>query len=183
MKAKNNLHNELYQIVVSKRELYYQLDRCYMQRNLLKLLTSAVDGETYRRLLTLVGVKFEFVCSLNYVSKSDGKKRLRKPPEKTYERLFDGYCESAEECRMRIGCDRERAEAIFKKYSAVKKYCVKMLATTSEENYAAEFVGILDFVARNDVFPETEFSAVTGQPLALRTATEAVVCDDYDMRW
>ncbi len=179
---RKNLHDELYQIIVSKKELYYQLDRFCLHDNLIKLFSVTVDSEEYRRLLTLVSVKLELIGSFNYVSKKDGEKELRKPLENTYKRLFDGYCESLDECKMRIGSDDNIvAEKIFNKYKAVKYYCVKMLATTIEQNYAAEFAGILDYVAKNNVFLETEFSEFCGFPVLLQKQVEKFNWDIFDI--
>lgn len=181
---KKNLHDELYQIILSKKELYYQLDRFCLHDNLIKLFSVTVDSEEYRRLLTIVSVKLELIGSFNYVSKARGEKELRKPPENTYKSLFDGYCESIDECKYRIQSDDEvLAEKIFNKYKAIKYYCVKMLATTSEQNYAAEFAGILDYVAKNDVFSETEFNNITGCPEILRKQIEQFDWRKYDIHW
>lgn len=179
---KYNLHNELYQIIVSKKELYWWLGRCNLQQNLMKFLSAVVDSEEYRRLLTLVAVKFEFIGSLNYVSKADEQKQLKKPPQKTYRRFFEDYCESLSECKMRIGSgDSAVTEKIFGKYRAVQYYCTPMLSTTNEQNYAAEFAGILDYVARHDEFPETEFSVVSGLPILLHNELRKFNWDIFDI--
>lgn len=71
-----NLHNEMHQIIVSKRELYYQFDNFSEQDNLLALFSCRPDCADYNRILNLLGAKFELIGSFNYVSKVGGKEHL-----------------------------------------------------------------------------------------------------------
>ena len=57
---------------------------------------------------------------------------------------------------------------MFKKYRAVRYYITPMLGTTLQKNYTADFMSILDYVAKNDNFPETTFNSYTCFPEILR---------------
>lgn len=165
-----NLHTEMHQIILSKKELYWQLNNFDIQDHLFDLFTTDKNSHKYARLLNLLGVKFELIGAFNYVSKVGGEKHLAKPPISTYYRyIFDSYCESAEEVRTKIYTySPEHREMLFKKYRAVRYYITPMLATTSEQNYTAMFMGILDYVAKNDDFPETTFDGDFCYPDVLR---------------
>lgn len=164
------LHNEMHQIIVSKKELYWQLDNFDIQDHLFELFTSNINSEKYTRLLNLLGVKFELIGAFNYISKVGGEKHLAKPPISTYYRyIFDNYCESVEEVRTKIYTySPEYREMLFKKYRAVRYYITPMLATTKEQNYTAMFMGVLDYVAKNDNFPKTSFDGAFCYPDVLR---------------
>ena len=173
----SNLHNEMHQIIVSKKELYWQLRNFDIQENLFKLFIVDKNSHKYAKLLNLLGVKFELIGAFNYISKVGGERHLVKPPIGTYYRyIFDNYCEHVDEVRTEAypykeGKDdfsKEEKEKLFKKYRAVRYYITPMLATTTEQNYTAIFMGILDYVAKNDDFPETSFSSITGFPEVLR---------------
>ena len=169
-KKHNNLHNEMHQIIVSKKELYWQLRNFDIQDNLFDFFTTDTNNPEYTRLLNLLGVKLELVGAFNYISKVGGERHLVKPPISTYYRyIFDNYCESADEVGLKIyAYSPEYREMLFKKYRAVRYYITPMLVATSEQNYTAIFMGILDYVAKNDDFPETSFSSITGFPEVLR---------------
>ena len=169
-KSWSNLHKDMHQIIVSKKELYYQLNNFDIQDNLFNFFTADINSHEYVRLLNLLGVKFELIGAFNYISKVGGERHLVKPPISTYYRyVFDNYCESSDEVGLKIYTySPEYREMLFKKYRAVRYYTTPMLATTSEQNYTAIFMGILDYVAQNDDFPETTFNQVTGFPEVLR---------------
>ncbi len=169
-KSWSYLHNEMHQIIVSKKELYWQLNNFEVQDHLFDLFTADKNSHKYARLLNLLGVKFELIGAFNYVSKVGGEKHLVKPPISTYYRyIFDNYCESADEIRLKIYTySNEYREMLFKKYRAVRYYITPMLMATSEQNYTPTFMGILDYVAKNDDFPKTSFSSTTGYPEVLR---------------
>lgn len=163
-----SLHSEMYQIVVSRDELYRQFMQFGQNENLFNFLMADKDSSEYKRLLNLLGVKFELIGSFNYVSKASGRKSLAKPPIKTYYRyIFDNFCESVEECMSFIP-NEEVANKVFDKYRAIRYYLTPMLASISEQSYTPDFMGILDYVARNDNFPVTTFHSITGFPETLR---------------
>ena len=165
----HHLHTEMHQIIVSKKELYWQLNNFDIQDHLFDLFTTDKNSHKYARLLNLLGVKFELIGAFNYVSKVGGEKHLAKPPINTYYRyIFDNYCESAEEVRTKYTYSPEYREMLFKKYRAVRYYITPMLATTKEQNYTAMFMGILDYVAKNDDFPESTFDGAFCYPDVLR---------------
>ena len=85
-KKHNNLHNEMHQIIVSKKELYYQLNNFDIQDNLFDFFTADKNSHEYVRLLNLLGVKFELIGAFNYISKVGGERHLVKPPISTYYR-------------------------------------------------------------------------------------------------
>lgn len=176
-----SLHSEMYQIVVSRDELYRQLMQFGQNENLFNFLKADKNSSEYTRLLNLLSVKFELIGSFNYVSKASGRKSLAKPPIKTYYRyIFDNFCESVEECMSFIP-NEEVANKVFDKYRAMRYYLTPMLATTSEQNYTAIFMGILDYVAQNDDFPETSFNQVTGFPEVLRGKVKDFDWWDHDV--
>ena len=178
-----NLHNEMHQIIVSKKELYWQLNNFDIQDHLFEFFASNINSEKYTRLLNLLGVKFELIGAFNYVSKVGGEKHLAKPPINTYYRyIFDDYCESVEEVRTKIYTYLpEYREMLFKKYRAVRYYITPMLATTSEQNYTAMFMGVLDYVAKNDEFPKTTFNGAFCYPDALRDKVKDFDWWDHDV--
>lgn len=177
------LHNEMHQIIVSKKELYWQLRNFDIQDNLFNFFTADKNSHKYARLLNLLGVKFELIGAFNYISKVGGERHLVKPPIGTYYRyIFDNYCESADEVGQKIyAYSPEYREMLFKKYRAVRYYTAPMLVATSEQNYTAIFMGILDYVAQNDNFPETTFSSTTGFPEALRDKVKNFDWWDHDV--
>ena len=179
----HHLHTEMHQIIVSKKELYWQLDNFDIQDNLFDFFTSDKNSHKYARLLNLLGVKFELIGAFNYVSKVGGEKHLAKPPISTYYRyIFDNYCESADEVGLKIYTySPEDREMLFKKYRAVRYYITPMLATTSEQNYTATFMGVLDYVAKNDDFPETTFDEAFQFPNVLRDKVKDFDWWDHDV--
>ena len=182
-KSWSNLHKDMYQIIVSKKELYYQLNNFDIQDNLFNFFTADKNSHEYVRLLNLLGVKFELIGAFNYISKVGGERHIVKPPIGTYYRyIFDNYCESADEVASKLYTySDEYREMLFQKYRAVRYYITPMLATTSEQNYTAIFMGILDYVAKNDDFPETSFNQVTGFPEALRGKVKDFDWWDHDV--
>ena len=178
-----NMHDEMHQIIVSKKELYWQLNNFYIQDHLFELFTTNRNTKEYDRLLNLLGVKFELIGAFNYVSKVGGEKHLVKPPIKTYYRyIFDDYCESADEVRQKIYTySPEYREMLFKKYRAVRYYITPMLATTMEQNYTAMFMDVLDYVAQNDDFPETTFDSAFQFPDVLRGKVKDFDWWDHDV--
>ena len=186
----HHLHTEMHQIIVSKKELYWQLRNFDIQENLFKLFIVDKNSHKYAKLLNLLGVKFELIGAFNYISKVGGERHLVKPPIGTYYRyIFDNYCEHVDEVRTEAypykeGKDnfsKEEKEKLFKKYRAVRYYTTPMLATMSEQNYTAIFMGILDYVAKNDDFPETSFNQVTGFPEVLRGKVKDFDWRDHDV--
>ena len=178
-----NMHDEMHQIIVSKKELYWQLNNFDNQSHLFDLFTTDMNSPEYTRLLNLLGVKFELIGAFNYVSKVGGEKHLAKPPISTYYRyIFDNYCESVEEVRTKIYTySPEYREMLFKKYRAVRYYITPMLATTSEQNYTAMFMGILDYVAKNDDFPKSSFDGAFCYPDILRDKVKDFDWWDHDV--
>ncbi len=178
-----NLHTEMHQIIVSKKELYWQFYNFDIQDHLFELFTTDKNSPEYTRLLNLLGVKFELIGAFNYVSKVGGEKHLAKPPISTYYRyIFDNYCESVEEVRTKIYTySPEDREMLFKKYRAVRYYITPMLATTKEQNYTAMFMGILDYVAKNDDFPKTTFDGAFCYPDVLRDKVKDFDWWDHDV--
>lgn len=178
-----NLHKELYQIIVSKKELYWQLDNFFIQDNLLYFFTLDKNSHEYTRLLNLLGVKFELIGSFNYISKTNGKKHLTKPPIKTYYRkIFDDYCESSLEISLGVPpCSNEYKAVLFTKYRAVRYYITPMLATTSEQNYTAMYMEILDYVAKNDYYPQSSFDNQFHFPDALRDKIRHFAWQKHDV--
>ena len=67
------MHDEMHQIIVSKKELYWQLNNFYIQDHLFELFTTNRNTKEYDRLLNLLGVKFELIGAFNYVSKVGGE--------------------------------------------------------------------------------------------------------------
>ena len=49
-----NMHDEMHQIIVSKKELYWQLNNFYIQDHLFELFISDINSEKYTRLLNLL---------------------------------------------------------------------------------------------------------------------------------
>ena len=179
-----NLHNEMHQIIVSKRELYYQFDNFSEQDNLLALFSCKPGCADYNRILNLLGAKFELIGSFNYVSKVGGKEHLKKPHIKTYyEKIFDRFCESPKEIGKHVYLygGEEQRDILYKKYRATRYYITPMLATINEQNYAAEFMSVLDYIAKNDNFPETTFSSDTAFPEVLREKVKEFDWWEYDI--
>ena len=178
-----NMHDEMHQIIVSKKELYWQLNNFDIQDHLFELFMTDKNSHKYARLLNLLGVKFELIGAFNYVSKVGGEKHLAKPPISTYYRyIFDDYCESVEEVRLKTRtCSKEQREMLFNKYRAIRYYITPMLATTSEQNYTAMFMGILDYVAKNDDFPKTKFDGDFCYPDILRDKVKDFDWWDHDV--
>jgi hypothetical protein len=56
-----------------------------------------------------------------------------------------------------------------------------MLATTSEQNYTAMFMGVLDYVAKNDDFPKTSFDGAFCYPDVLRDKVKDFDWWDHDV--
>ena len=178
----NNLHNEMHQIIVSKKELYWQLKNFDVQDHLFDLFMVDIHSGEYRRMLNLLGVKFELIGAFNYVSKVGGEKHLAKPKISTYYRyIFDDYCASVNEIRTNNPCSDEYRKMLFKKYRAVRYYITPMLATTNEQNYAAMFMGVLDYVAKNVDFPETTFDSAFQFPSILRNKVKNFDWWDHDV--
>ncbi len=85
---------------------------------------------------------------------------VAKPSRKCYERkLFDRYLGSLEEAQDRLNqlsrwCQGEKpvitAESLFRKYTAVKNACIRMLTSTREFYFVHEHKNIIDYIATHE---------------------------------
>lgn len=92
----------------------------------------------------------QFVASLVYPVRGAGRNSwgepyVTEPSVKTYEILFDGYCENLDECADRLkeifkennldqqNLTLEYVKKVFEKYSAIKRYTLPMLGYHSDD--------------------------------------------------
>lgn len=149
----DDLHHEICDVLLTKKELKYQLWNNWCQNNILKLLSvKNISNEESQCLLLMVGIKFEQISGYFYAGKDEnGNKIKKKLSKKDYEYiLFDAFIDSAEECAERLNTlDSVFAKTIFDRYIAIKRYIVQMVACVDEQYYACEFMEIVSYVLKN----------------------------------
>lgn len=187
MKINKNtiLYNENYQIIVSKKELYNQLNNFSIQDNLFELFYLKLACAKYKRVLNLLGVKFELISEFYYTSKSGGKKTFKKPSLRTYYKyVFDNYCKNLKDVGDKVFVySKDHREMLFKKYCAVRYYITPMLANTLGQKSTIDFMSILDFVAKNDTFPVTSFDNVSKFPNSLNDKVKEFDWWDHNVHY
>lgn len=155
-KPSKDLHCECYDVLLTKKELKYQLWNNWYQNNLLRLLSNKdISNEEKQHLLLMLGIKFEQISGFFYASKGQKKKLLAK--EYGYI-LFDAFIDSVEECSDRLNTtDMDFAKNIYQKYVAIKNCFVPLLATLEEQYYASEFVNTINHVLLKESFSQSDF--------------------------
>ena len=155
-KPSKDLHCECYDVLLTKKELKYQLWNNWCQNNLLKLLSDKdISNEEKQRSLLMLGIKFEQISGFFYVSKGQKKKLLAKEYEYI---LFDAFIDSVEECADRLNTtDMDFAKIVYQKYVAIKNYFVTLLSMIEEQYYASEFLHIISAVITKESFFQSEF--------------------------
>ena len=155
-KPSKDLHCECYDVLLTKKELKYQLWNNWWQNNLLKLLSDKdISNEEKQRLLIMLGIKLEQISGFFYDNKGQKKKFLAKEYEYI---LFDAFIDSIEECMDRLNTtDIDFANTVYQKYVAIKNCLVPLLSTIEEQYYASEFIHIINAVITKESFSQSEF--------------------------
>lgn len=171
-------------IVVTKKELYRQLLLdLHCGKLILRLLAAGKRHPRFDEWLTKLCYHLQLISSFVYFAPdqeegSSFRRRVAKLPAKKYEALiFDGYCETLEECRERLADIYNEDDCLtgdlsdpfvsrmFEKYCAVKRYTLPMLTNTSEFDYFSFFRYVLLYVVENDTYPEFPISSAYKYPL------------------
>ena len=155
-KPSKDLHCECYDVLLTKKELKYQLWNNWCQNNLLRLISvKDISYEEKQRLLLMLGIKFEQISGFFYAAKGQKKKLL----EKDYQDiLFTAFIDSVEECADRLNTtDMDFANTVYQKYVAIKNCLVPLLSTVDEQYYASEFIYIINAVITKESFSQSEF--------------------------
>lgn len=163
-KAKHLDYNE---IIVSKKELLYQLSESNSWDNLLQLLVYGRKHPDFEKLITLTSLKCEFLGSLVY---SDGSAVRRKLPLKIYlHELFEAGYEDTEELIDHIksmqqikqdyfDISSETAYRLYRKFLFVVYTCVPCIADETEIWWAGTYRHFIEYAIDHDSFsyPQTE---------------------------
>ena len=150
-------HEHLFQIIVSKEELKYQLQMAFRNENLIRCLVFGKDAPDYGERLLKACLKLQFIGSLFYPA---GRTETAKLPRRAYEALFDRYLDSEEEAGIRlrqIGADDSKAGELYQKYTSVKQHCLRMLSSERETYFAGEYREIIVYITACAEAPRAVF--------------------------
>ena len=153
-------HEHLLQLNVSKKELSYQLSMLQPNEDLIRCLAGGPEAPDYEIRLFMASLKLQFVGMMAYVEHGECMKKL---PPKEYEAVFDTYLDTMEEAESwlrRLGrpdADESSARSLLEKYMAVKRHCIRMLASQREIYNAGEYRRIIDYIVKSGDVPEPVF--------------------------
>ena len=149
-------HEHMDEIVVSRRELEYQLAHNYADcwETLLRLLTYGKACPDYETALLLVSLKFCHLGRFVYpVGKVDAEKLMHQ--EYAYY-LFQGFYETLDEVKEHIGrfhkepVSDEMAKRVFKKLLFVINICCPLMADCAERWRYHTYYSFVEYAIEND---------------------------------
>ena len=150
-------HSDVNQIVVSKKELMYQLDFFNNQSNLILLLALGQKLPDYSQRLLCAALKYELIGSMFF------PKRLSetgKPELKTYVKLlFESHYETPDEvaCVLRddlkLSLSDDEINRVYQKLLFIIASCCPCLADTEEPWWAGTYRPLIEYAVKND-FPQ-----------------------------
>lgn len=149
-------HRHFHQIVVSRRELIYQLKSCWNQEDILRLLIYGRELPEYDMYLQKVSCRFEVIGSMVYPVAGF---KTSKPGSKEYSRyLFDLYCDSGEEMSLRmeeiagIKATGDEVALTCRRYRLIASECSRLLSQRNEIAWASEYAAVIDYALT--VYPD-----------------------------
>lgn len=170
-------------IAVTKKELIRQLSLHGGGELILRTLAAGTAHPHFEERLTKACYRLQLLSSFVYLvhnknGESCFRRRTAKLPVARYEALiFDGFCENPSECRERLARMYQEGgwstdnlsdafvHRTFKKYCAVKRYTLPMLANTLEYAYFSFYRHILLYVTKHETYPEFPISPSYKYPL------------------
>ena len=168
----NDYHETNCQIVVSLKELRFQLREMMFQDNLFCCITMGREHPDYKKWLYLVCQKFEFISGMIYVKDCKTSLTARLKEDEYRKALFENYCDSIDETKLRMqfvykkyehtqkDLTDDEAKRAFKTYNSIKDLCCHMIASppTDFTFHIDEFAYYIDYIiGLGDDMPSIEF--------------------------